>query len=144
MPSWILRQSDQFKDLIRAAFAGYTADIVIEELWKRLEGIDDWPLTEAEVTAVLRYVGRRNSKHALVSIRYKDQSGRYHTGQLRGDIYSSIYSVSMGDMITVQYDPARPGRYWSDECALPVQTSFFLIWALAAVALLFLLLTSTR
>jgi hypothetical protein len=117
---------------------------MIEELWKRLRGIDDWPETGAEVTGVFRFEGRRNRKIAVVSIRYKDECGLYHTGQFRGDIYSSVYNISMGDLIKVQYDPARPDRYWSDECGLPVQTPFFLLLAVAAAALIFVLITSSN
>ena len=121
----------------------YTAFAVIEELWKKLRGIDDWPETEAEVTGVFQFEGRRNSKNAVVSFRYKDESGRYHAGQFRGDIYSSIYHISMGDMISVKYDPARPERYWSDEAGLPVQTPLFL-WSVIATALLLYVLIASR
>lgn len=117
---------------------------MIEDFWKRLQGIDHWPETQAEITGVFRFEGRRNRKLAVVSFRYKDESGFYHTGQFRKDAYSSIYNVSMGDMINVRYNPARPDRYWSDECGLPVQTSFFLMWAVVAMALLFLLITSIK
>lgn len=118
---------------------------MIEELWRKLRGIDRWPETEADVAGVYRFEGRRNCKLAVVSFRYKDENGRYHTGQLRVDTYSSIYNLSVGDVINVRYNPARPDRFWSDECGLPVQTSLLVAWAIAALALLsYVLISSSK
>lgn len=115
---------------------------MIEELWRKLRGIDHWPETEAEVSGVYRFEGRRNRQMAVVNIRYKDESGCNHTGRFRVDTHSSFYNLSMGDLISVRYNPTRPDRYWSDECGVPVQTPLFIAWAIVGIALLYYVLIS--
>ena len=108
---------------------------MLEELWKKLPGVDE-PETEAEVTGVSRFVGRRNSKLAVVKFRYKDQCGGSHRGLFRVNDYSSIYNLSIGDKTRVRYSPRRPDRYWSDERGIPVETPLLLAWAIAAIVIL--------
>lgn len=116
---------------------------MLEELWKKLRGIDRWPETEAEVTGIFRFDGRRNRKLAVVSLRYKDENGHYHSPQFRVDSYSPIYNFSMGEITSVRYNPASPDRCWPEAYGLPVQTPLLLVWLVAATALLlYVLITS--
>lgn len=117
---------------------------MIEELWRRLRGIDHWPETEAEVTGVSRFLARHNRKRAVVSLSYIDDAGTRHIGQLWVNDYSSIYNLSMGERISVRYNPARPNKCWCDESGLPIGVPLLLIWAVAAIALLSYFLVSAR
>jgi hypothetical protein len=117
---------------------------MVEELWRKLRGVDRWPQTEAEVTAVSRFEGRRNRKIAVVRFRYKDQAGCSHGGQVRVNDYSSLYHISIGDKTTVRYRPNHPDRYWSDERGVSVETPLLLIWAVAFIAMLSYVLTVFR
>jgi hypothetical protein len=91
---------------------------VVEELWIKIRGIDRWPETVAEVTGVFRFRGRR-SDLAVVTFRYKDEAARDQTGQFRVDSYSSIYNLSIGDVISIRYNPAHPDKYVS-VCSSPL------------------------
>jgi hypothetical protein len=126
------------------SFRRYTDPAMIEELWTKLRGIDRWPRTEAEVTAVSRFEGNRNRKIAIIRFRYKDGEGCSHGGQVRVNDYSSLYHISTGDKTNVRYMPKHPDRYWSEERGVSVETPLVLVWAVAFIAMLSYVLSAFR
>jgi len=109
---------------------------MVEEFWRKLRGIDTWPQTEAEVTAVSQFEGRRNLKIAVVRFRYQDHGGGSHGGQVSVNDNSSLYHISIGDKTSVRYRPNRPDDFWLEERGLPVETPLLLLWAVAFIAML--------
>ena len=83
----------------------------------KLRGIEKWPCTDATVTSTEQVSsGGRTGRTMNIYFRFSTSSGEQE-GKLLVDDNSSLYGLSQGEKLTIQYDPAHPSKYYSEEAS---------------------------
>lgn len=88
---------------------------MISELIARLRGLDKWPTAKATVTQSELVTTPRAGNWSNFSFYYHPEDSELQSGSLKADSLTSIYSLEVGDIFEIQYDPKHPDRFYCKE-----------------------------
>ncbi|MGB6689035.1 MAG: DUF3592 domain-containing protein [Terracidiphilus sp.] len=100
---------------------GYTAGVMLKELWSKRRGAEKWPETQATVRSVMQYEEPPTHRYeyprklADVTFAYTDAQQELQYGWITVDDRSALYDAKENDTFSIRFNPAQPDQCYSPE-----------------------------